>query len=207
MREVEYMLDVHKCDLPTLMEHPDQLVRNIVLSILDRYNYPPCPFSSAIISRYGTNVDAPEGELYWALEDIQERVVRTKEIVIRSDSLITHQFWYPTQIGNQPKHENRQIFYLNLLGPDGVVHFTEEVKAKLPVPFRIPYLGRNEVPDAVACFLPYAPGEMVVQWPQELDENGQAEISFYNNSSCRHLVVSAQGLSTEGQPASFEKEL
>ncbi|MBO5718102.1 MAG: hypothetical protein J6R71_00535 [Bacteroidales bacterium] len=33
-----------------------------------------------------------------------------------------------------------------------------------------------------------------------LDENGRAEIEFFNNSTCRHLSISAEGLSHDGKP-------
>ena len=33
-----------------------------------------------------------------------------------------------------------------------------------------------------------------------LDENGRAEIEFFNNSTCRHLSICAEGLSHDGKP-------
>ena len=38
-----------------------------------------------------------------------------------------------------------------------------------------------------------------------LDENGRAEIEFFNNSTCRHLSISAEGLSHDGKPLVFKK--
>ena len=38
-----------------------------------------------------------------------------------------------------------------------------------------------------------------------LDENGHAEIEFFNNSTCRHLSISAEGLSHDGKPLVFKK--
>ena len=38
-----------------------------------------------------------------------------------------------------------------------------------------------------------------------LDENGRAEIEFFNNSTCRHLSISAEGLSHDGKPLVYKQ--
>ncbi|MBO5917006.1 MAG: hypothetical protein J6Q25_08855, partial [Bacteroidales bacterium] len=38
-----------------------------------------------------------------------------------------------------------------------------------------------------------------------LDENGRAEIEFFNNSTCRHISICAEGLSHDGKPLVYKK--
>ena len=34
----------------------------------------------------------------------------------------------------------------------------------------------------------------------ETDENGNASIQFYNNSTCKKMIISAEGITKDGQP-------
>jgi len=38
------------------------------------------------------------------------------------------------------------------------------------------------------------------------DKEGKATVSFYNNSSCRQIVVNAEGLTDEGMPIVLKAE-
>ena len=35
------------------------------------------------------------------------------------------------------------------------------------------------------------------------DRRGEATIEFYNNSSCRHITVSAEGITADGRPVVY----
>lgn len=39
----------------------------------------------------------------------------------------------------------------------------------------------------------------------KLDDEGKAKFEFYNNSSCEHILIDAQGITSDGVPVSFEK--
>ena len=38
------------------------------------------------------------------------------------------------------------------------------------------------------------------------DKNGKASVSFYNNSTCKHIHISAEGITKEGEPVVYENK-
>jgi hypothetical protein len=37
------------------------------------------------------------------------------------------------------------------------------------------------------------------------DSRGKAKVEFYNNSSCRQMIISAEGITKDGMPLIYKK--
>ena len=257
--ELEYMCDTYKIPLSAYYERPDTLV----MSIMDRYNFPPCDFNTVLASSYPSDSELPEGKLYWKVYQYAKKIPYQKEIVIRSEPEVLEKFWISLY---------EAVKYYDLV--ESGVAYTDSLPRQMEVPdigeisavfkadfgknmsqikptrFKLPpYNNRDMRPDCVAFFLPADSAEMIepplvmgqrktkiqgysyskdfvhpdytgvpvqdlprdyrrtLYWNPNvtLDENGRAEIEFFNNSTCRHLSISAEGLSHDGKPLVFKK--
>ncbi|MBO5834582.1 MAG: hypothetical protein J6R12_00900 [Bacteroidales bacterium] len=242
--ELEYMMDVYKIPLSMYYQYPD----NLVMSIMDRYNFPPCDFNTVLASSYISDTDIPKGKLFWRVFQYQKKLPYFDEIVIRSEPEVREAFWV-----------KRGAMDVMSAVPD--TGFTQAIwtidlekksssSAKAPTRFKLPdYNNSDTYPDCVAFYLPtdsaqrikiplvmgqrrsqiqgysyskdfvhpdYS-GVPVQDLPRDyrrtlywnpnvtLDENGRAEIEFFNNSTCRHLSISAEGLNHDGKPLVYKK--
>ena len=242
--ELEYMMDIYKIPLSMYYQYPE----NLVMSIMDRYNFPPCDFNTVLASSYTSDTDIPKGKLFWRVFQYQKKLPYFDEIVIRSEPEVREAFWV-----------KRGAMDVMSAVPD--TGFTQAIwtidlekksssSAKAPTRFKLPdYNNSDTYPDCVAFYLPtdsaqrikiplvmgqrrsqiqgysYSKdfvhpdytGVPVQDLPRDyrrtlywnpnvtLDENGRAEIEFFNNSTCRHLSISAEGLSHDGKPLVFKK--
>nr|MBQ5604461.1 hypothetical protein [Bacteroidales bacterium] len=242
--ELEYMMDVYKIPLSMYYQYPE----NLVMSIMDRYNFPPCDFNTVLASSYTSDTDIPKGKLFWRVFQYQKKLPYFDEIVIRSEPEVREAFWV-----------KRGAMDVMSAVPD--TGFTQAIwtidlekksssSAKAPTRFKLPdYNNSDTYPDCVAFYLPtdsaqrikiplvmgqrrsqiqgysYSKdfvhpdytGVPVQDLPRDyrrtlywnpnvtLDENGRAEIEFFNNSTCRHISISAEGLSHDGKPLVFKK--
>ena len=55
---------------------------------------------------------------------------------------------------------------------------------------------------------PSADNRRLLYWNPDLtlDANGEATVEFYNNSSCRQIVVSVEGVTADGRPAVYKRD-
>ena len=55
---------------------------------------------------------------------------------------------------------------------------------------------------------PSADNRRLLYWNPDLtlDANGEATVEFYNNSSCRQIVVSAEGVTADGRPVVYKRD-
>ena len=242
--ELEYMMDVYKIPLSMYYQYPE----NLVMSIMDRYNFPPCDFNTVLASSYTSDTDIPKGKLFWRVFQYQKKLPYFDEIVIRSEPEVREAFWV-----------KRGAMDVMSAVPD--TGFTQAIwtidlekksssSAKAPTRFKLPdYNNSDTYPDCVAFYLPtdsaqrikiplvmgqrrsqiqgysyskefvhpdYS-GVPVQDLPRDyrrtlywnpnvtLDENGRAEIEFFNNSTCRHISICAEGLSHDGKPLVFKR--
>ena len=242
--ELEYMMDIYKIPLSMYYQYPESLV----MSIMDRYNFPPCDFNTVLASSYISDTDIPKGKLFWRVFQYQKKLPYFDEIVIRSEPEVREAFWV-----------KRGAMDVMSAVPD--TGFTQAIwtidlekksssSAKAPTRFKLPdYNNSDTYPDCVAFYIPtdsaqrikiplvmgqrrsqiqgysYSKefvhpdytGVPVQDLPRDyrrtlywnpnvtLDENGRAEIEFFNNSTCRHLSISAEGLSHDGKPLVYKK--
>ncbi|MBQ2447168.1 MAG: hypothetical protein II277_02040, partial [Bacteroidales bacterium] len=242
--ELEYMMDVYKIPLSMYYQYPE----NLVMSIMDRYNFPPCDFNTVLASSYTSDTDIPKGKLFWRVFQYQKKLPYFDEIVIRSEPEVREAFWV-----------KRGAMDVMSAVPD--TGFTQAIwtidlekksssSAQAPTRFKLPdYNNSDTYPDCVAFYLPTDSAQRIkiplvmgqrrsqiqgysyskdfvhpdyssvpvqdlprdyrrtLYWNPNvtLDENGRAEIEFFNNSTCRHLSISAEGLSHDGKPLVFKK--
>ena len=242
--ELEYMMDVYKIPLSMYYQYPESLV----MSIMDRYNFPPCDFNTVLASSYTSDTDIPKGKLFWRVFQYQKKLPYFDEIVIRSEPEVREAFWV-----------KRGAMDVMSAVPD--TGFTQAIwtidlekksssSAQAPTRFKLPdYNNSDTYPDCVAFYLPTDSAQRIkiplvmgqrrsqiqgysyskdfvhpdyssvpvqdlprdyrrtLYWNPNvtLDENGRAEIEFFNNSTCRHLSISAEGLSHDGKPLVYKK--
>ena len=104
--ELEYMYDMYRIRPGVIVRHPDTLV----MSIMDRYNFPPNIFNTVFATRYTSDTEIPEGKLYWQTYRYRDKISDMKEIVIRSDPEMLQTFWLP-QGKAQVSQVDRDLLY------------------------------------------------------------------------------------------------
>ena len=274
--ELEYMFDTYHFGTEMYIEDPNLLV----MSIMDRYNFPPNQFSSVFAKAYYSDKQLPKGNLFWQTHKRRNRSVMFESLVIRSDSAIIEKYSLPSVVainicvdnhyfrpgqewfinqGFTTKYADWLMLYAYTAGNFSVddLQVNSEVACdgmsaeKHPSRFKLPdYSSYTEQLDCVAVFIPPADSSVVPEFPVvmgqrktkiqgysyskdfvhpdytgvpvqdlprdyrrtlywnpnvTLDENGRAEIEFFNNSTCRHLSICAEGLSHDGKPLVFKK--
>ncbi|MBR0452477.1 MAG: hypothetical protein IIX29_00855, partial [Bacteroidales bacterium] len=147
--ELEYMMDVYKIPLSMYYQYPE----NLVMSIMDRYNFPPCDFNTVLASSYTSDTDIPKGKLFWRVFQYQKKLPYFDEIVIRSEPEVREAFWV-----------KRGAMDVMSAVPD--TGFTQAIwtidlekksssSAKAPTRFKLPdYNNSDTYPDCVAFYLP-----------------------------------------------------
>jgi len=104
--ELEYMYDTYKIRPGVIVRHPDTLV----MSIMDRYNFPPNIFNTVFATRYPSDTEIPEGKLYWQTYRYRDKIRDMKEIVIRSEPEMLEAFYLP-QGKAQVSQIDRDLIY------------------------------------------------------------------------------------------------
>ena len=325
--ELEYMFDTYHFGAEMYIEDPNLLV----MSIMDRYNFPPNQFACVFAKAYYSDKQLPEGNLFWQTYKRRNRSVMFESLVIRSDSAIIEKYslpilaasmrcvddqffrpgeqWFINQnipavyanwlmqyaslvetVEDRKRKENDFTIEVELEFPEKFIYKGEEQSSlsedieypseiefpeerdltedvgqskeidctrytdiKMPKRFNLSsyesFLGNPEL-DCVAVFIPPADSSVVPEFPVvmgqrktkiqgysyskefvhpdysgvpvqdlprdyrrtlywnpnvSLDENGRAEIEFFNNSTCRHLSISAEGLSHDGKPLVYKQ--
>ena len=274
--ELEYMFDTYHFELDEFLVNPNILV----MSIMDRYNFPPNQFASVFARAYHSDTQLPSGGLFWHSHERLNMAVKFESLVIRSDSAILDKYtirpdiatnicvdnrlfrpgmeWFITQ-GFTTEYAEWLMLHAQIeldsddafLPPEIDCDVYSEIKH--PVRFKLPQyedVTGNYQLDCVAVFIPPADSSVVPDFPLvmgqrktkvqgysyskefvhpdysgvpvqdlprdyrrtlywnpnvTLDENGRAEIEFFNNSTCRHISISAEGLSHDGKPLVYKQ--
>lgn len=179
----------------------------------------------AIVVEEGHESDSiPQGRIASWLDDVN----KYKKLVVRSDLAICQYYNYSVgrKVGDVSPHFGfssfGQIFGAGSLHESGIPGgYPDMIFCLIPDDKNRweEYWKYNNIPNhrylkitGYTPVLPYHLPNYSVSHPQEdyrrtlywnpdlqLDENGEATIQFYNNSSCKDFVISGEGISDEGE--------
>lgn len=221
--EVEYYAD-HE---PGAMCHEPI---SIATSIFGRYHYPIKAARWMVADAYENDRSIPVGRVHDRWGDLSKQDI--KEVVVRTDYATCHKYdyssiGYPDKSGtstgmgitgwnHNPSNVNDHLCYVVCFIP-----YTQEEKrsVNLMKTGTIKPLSRYTVVKGFtrpSSFVAMESHDSVqgdstdfrrtLYWDPMVctDENGVAKVTFHNNSTCRTLHISAEGISTDGFPLIYK---
>ena len=199
-----------------------------IATIMRRWGY-PIGFPTRVIGVDEYPGDGIVPEAKWIADYDGFNINKYDEIIIRTDSAICVAYAYneaqtyahpQTAWSSQGSTITYHRLYSNYTKPTTVICFVEKTgKEKLmaaPVTETDHAYSRVGGVAAGATLAapdysggqPSADNRRLLYWNPDLtlDANGEATVEFYNNSSCRQIVVSAEGVTADGRPVVYKRD-